>query len=314
MDNVTIHTDGGCRPNPGPGGWGAVLCFEDGRRLELSGAAERTTNNQMEITAATESLRALEKPSRVEIITDSKYVQNGITRWISGWRKKGWLTQSGDPVKNQEFWKALDREISRHVVRWSWTRGHSGDAGNERADALARAAIPSPSLPEGSPGDVHLFCAASLSGKMKTGGYGVVLRFDENRRELGGSLSDASANQMHLVAAVAGLGALTRSSRVHLYTSSDYARDGATRWTPGWKRRGWRTADDRPVRHVELWQQLESLQHQHRVSWHVIRREDGDPPIEMVRAKELSSDQVRAGAAAVSGREPGPAPASGRES
>lgn len=289
MSKVTIYTDGGCSPNPGPGGWGAVICHSDGSVQELSGAQERTTNNQMEITAAIEALRALHDPARIEIITDSKYVQKGITLWLKGWRKKGWITKSGQPVKNQELWQTLDGEIRRHVVTWSWTRGHSGNAGNERADALARAEIPRAPLPTEETDAVHLFCAASFAGKSKLGGYGVILRYQENRKQLSGRSENSSANQMHLLAAIHALEALKRRSKVHLYTTSSYVRDGATRWIPGWRRRDWTTAAGKEVSHRQLWERIDHAQQQHLVSWHVVDRNNG-APAELLDAKRLSAD------------------------
>jgi len=134
---VIIHTDGACSGNPGPGGWGAILEF-NGRTKELFGGVPDTTNNRMELTAAIESLRALKSPCRVEIHTDSEYLQNGITKWIHGWRKNGWKTAARKPVKNADLWQALTELIAKHQVSWHWVRGHSGHDLNERADELAR--------------------------------------------------------------------------------------------------------------------------------------------------------------------------------
>ena len=289
MKPVTIYTDGGCSPNPGPGGWGVVIEYVDGTREELNGAAEQTTNNQMEITAAIRALEALPGPSRVEIITDSKYVQKGITSWLKGWRKKGWLTRDGQPVKNQDLWQALDREIARHVVTWTWTRGHSGNPGNERADALARAALPATELPLDDQQAAHLFCCVSFSGKQRAGGYGVILKHQENRKELSGRVERTSPNRMHLLAAAEALKALKRPMRVHLYTTSSYVRDGATRWIAGWRQRGFLTAAGERVSHRDLWEQIEQLQDRHRVAWHLVDRKRSALP-EINAAKTLSTD------------------------
>ena len=135
-----IYTDGACRGNPGPGGWGAVL-YRDGGVNELSGAESNTTNNRMELTAPVEALRALPDSSQVSLYTDSQYVKNGITVWISNWKRNGWKTSNGKQVKNQDLWQALDQSTQRHVVEWYWVKGHSGEAGNERADELANKAI-----------------------------------------------------------------------------------------------------------------------------------------------------------------------------
>jgi ribonuclease HI len=134
---VTIHTDGACSGNPGPGGWGAILEF-NGREKELCGGAPETTNNRMELTAAIEALAALTRPSTVELHTDSQYLRQGITQWIKSWRRNGWRTSDKKPVKNVELWQALEPLIEAHKVEWRWVRGHAGHDLNERADALAR--------------------------------------------------------------------------------------------------------------------------------------------------------------------------------
>ena len=139
-DAVEIFTDGACRGNPGPGGWGAVLRYGGHERL-LCGASGDTTNNRMELTAAIEALEALRRPCRVRLATDSTYVKNGITRWLPGWKRRGWRTADRRPVKNEDLWRRLERAASPHDVEWVWVRGHAGHEGNEKADALARSAV-----------------------------------------------------------------------------------------------------------------------------------------------------------------------------
>ena len=136
---VEIWTDGGCKPNPGPGGWAAILRFGQTEK-ELSGAAAATTNNRMELTAAAEALEALTKPCTATLHTDSQYVQNGITRWHTGWVRKNWRNAAGDPVANMDLWRRLLAAAAQHDVDWKWVRGHSGDVMNERADVLATQA------------------------------------------------------------------------------------------------------------------------------------------------------------------------------
>lgn len=136
---VEAWTDGGCKPNPGPGGWGAILRWK-GHEKELSGAAAATTNNRMELTAAIAVLEALKRPSRIVIHTDSEYVKNGVTRWVTGWVRNNWRNAAKDPVANMDLWKLLLESQKRHEVEWKWVRGHAGDPMNERADALATAA------------------------------------------------------------------------------------------------------------------------------------------------------------------------------
>jgi ribonuclease HI len=134
---VTIFTDGACSGNPGPGGWGVIM-VSGTHRKELSGGEAATTNNRMELTAAITALEALKGPSRVEVHTDSEYVQKGISAWIHGWKRRGWRTASREPVKNADLWQRLDAAQARHDVHWHWVRGHAGHAENERADELAR--------------------------------------------------------------------------------------------------------------------------------------------------------------------------------
>ena len=137
---VEIYTDGACRGNPGPGGWGVVLEWGDHRRT-LHGGEPETTNNRMELTAAIEALNALKRPCDVLLHTDSKYVMDGIRSWLPNWKKRGWKTASKKPVKNQDLWQALDEAQSRHDVAWKWVKGHSGNDGNEEADRLANLGI-----------------------------------------------------------------------------------------------------------------------------------------------------------------------------
>jgi ribonuclease HI len=133
---VVIYPDGACSGNPGPGGWGAVLRYGDTVK-ELKGGEAQTTNNRMELTAATEALNALNRRCAVELHTDSQYVKNGLTTWIKGWKKNGWRTADKKPVKNMELWQALDEAVQRHTIDWHWVKGHAGDEWNERADQLA---------------------------------------------------------------------------------------------------------------------------------------------------------------------------------
>ncbi len=137
---VEIYTDGACKGNPGPGGWGALMIFGDVEK-ELCGGEKNTTNNRMELMAAIEALAALKRPCQVVLTTDSQYVRKGITEWMTNWKKRGWKTAAKKPVKNADLWKTLDAENSRHQVEWKWVKGHSGHPGNERADDLANKGI-----------------------------------------------------------------------------------------------------------------------------------------------------------------------------
>lgn len=137
---VTIHTDGACRGNPGPGGWGAILEYGDSRKT-LHGGETHTTNNRMELTAVIRALAALKRPCRVTLYSDSIYVLKGITEWMPNWKSRGWKTAAKKPVMNADLWQALDTEVLRHKIDWQWVKGHSGHAGNEEADRLANRGI-----------------------------------------------------------------------------------------------------------------------------------------------------------------------------
>jgi len=140
LKTVVIYTDGACKGNPGPGGWGALLEY-DGRRKELFGGEPHTTNNRMELVAVIRALEALTRESDVAIYTDSQYVKNGIEAWIHGWKRNGWKTSDKKPVKNEDLWRELDQLATRHRISWHWVRGHADNPGNERADELANQGV-----------------------------------------------------------------------------------------------------------------------------------------------------------------------------
>jgi len=140
LKKIKVYTDGACRGNPGPGGWGALLVYE-GNEKTLKGSESNTTNNRMELLAAIEAIRSIKEPCEIELTTDSQYVRKGITEWIAGWKRRGWMTAAKKPVKNKDLWLALDEEVASHSVEWHWVKGHSGHPENERADELANEAI-----------------------------------------------------------------------------------------------------------------------------------------------------------------------------
>ena len=140
MSEVVIYTDGACRGNPGPGGWGALLSYGS-KKKELFGSERETTNNRMELLAAIEALESLKRSCKVNLYTDSQYVRKGILEWMANWKKRGWKTAARKPVKNQDLWISLDKAIERHDIDWHWVKGHSGIEGNEIADSLANKAI-----------------------------------------------------------------------------------------------------------------------------------------------------------------------------
>ena len=289
LPHVEIYTDGGCDPNPGPGGWGAVLVFGV-RTKEISGAEPATTNNRMELTAAINALGALVRPCDVVLHTDSQYLRRGITEWLAAWRSRGWRKANGSPVENQDLWIALSEQEERHRVEWRWVKGHRGNPLNERADQLAREArqrmlaegrgsrddpppTPRQTGRRGKPGDlpqVHILARACTLGVPGPGGYAALLSGaagDGQPEVVSGGWPLTTNNAMELWAVVKGLQALRRRSQVTVHTGSKYVLEGATRWLALWERNGWRTRDGRPVRHREIWEELARAVGDHDVTW-----------------------------------------------
>ena len=289
LPEVEIYTDGACNPNPGPGGWGAVLLTGGGGEpVELSGGEADTTNNRMELTAAIESLAILSEPHRVILFTDSKYLKRGITEWLARWRHSNWQTAARTAVKNRDLWQDLAAKIEHHTVQWRWLKGHADNRWNERADALARGAIRKPPPPVKDHGAIHLFTAVAYQNKTFIGGWGVVLRFRKKVKVLYGHTPSTTGNRMHLKAAVEGLSAIKRPYPIHLYTYSGYLKDGATRWVRQWAATGWRTKEGNPVRHRDLWTRLYRLSKRYEIQWHVADK--SNPPCDMQAAKLLARD------------------------
>lgn len=281
LPEVTIYTDGGADPNPGPGGWGAVLV--SGMQMkEISGADPATTNNRMELTAAISALGLLRKRCRIHLHTDSQYLRRGITEWVEGWRAHGWRKRNGAPVENVDLWQALLRESARHDVDWHWVRGHRGDPLNERADALAtearqalargdhpgRPAVGQTAEEAESLPAVSVYARGCALGVPGPAGYAATVAPEDGEpRVVSGGWESATSNAMELWAAIAGLRTLRERSSVAVYTTSSYVLEGATRWLAAWERRGWRTKDGRPVKNREIWEELARVMGDHDVHW-----------------------------------------------
>jgi len=290
LPRVIIYTDGSCSPNPGPGGWGVVMLPEKGKKRELSGKVAETTNNRMELQAALEALQALPKASEVQIVTDSKYVQNGINKWIVNWRKNNWQTAEKEAVKNRDLWEALDREIKRHDVQWQWVKGHANDLYNERADSLAVAARGRMLLPLLDETSVHVFVGITWRQKLKIGSWAAIFRYQKHFKVIGGVVENSSANRIHIQSACNCLETIKRRLPVHIYTSSSYLKDGAGKWLKGWERNGWHTREGKIVSNKEEWQGLNRILQEFSVEFHVIDKEM--PPCHSQEAKELAGEWV----------------------
>lgn len=284
MTKVQIYTDGGADPNPGAGGWGVVLVHPvSGESHELSGGADDTTNNRMELTAAIEALETLSAASDVELFTDSTYVRQGITKWIRGWRSAGWKRSDGQAVKNVDLWQRLDRAAGRHRIDWRWVKGHAGVAGNERADQLATQEILA--RKNGSsvaPGcEIDGVTSVFLKVTCWPGGglWAVLVRTTDQESRFVGEEHGSSANRLELLAACEGLARLGKTESCQVIGGSEYLRRGSEMWMAGWKQRGWLTAGGAPVKNADLWQRLERLLMEREVSW---------PVVDMLRSPELT--------------------------
>jgi ribonuclease HI len=296
LPQVTIYTDGGADPNPGTGGWAAILLDPvSGKKRELSGGEPRTTNNRMELTAAIRGLEALKQPCKVRLLTDSQYLKKGVTLWLKGWIANGWKRKDGE-LQNADLWRRLSELVQEHQIQWDWVRGHAGDRWNERADELATAAIraqkgppkPQPATPQpAAPPEADVFLRVSCAGRKA--GWAALVRHQGEESVLAEHRPGASSNQLDLLAAAAALERLPPGTSVAVHTVSDYLRNGAAGWIEGWKRRGWKTQEGKPVLNRDLWQRLDAAMAARRVAWPTVKDRDV-PELEAlgVTAKEAA--------------------------
>lgn len=302
LPSITIYTDGACSPNPGPGGWGAVLLRPDRQPEELFGSDPESTNNRMELSAALYALAHLEGPYNVTLYTDSKYLKDGITSWIHNWKKRSWRTASRQPVKNRDLWEALDGELQRHTIKWKWVKGHAENEWNERADALAVCArqgihavkATSADVPQSgkaSVGDdaLSIYTAVTFRPSDKVGSWAVIFNYKGHYRVLGCRSDKATANRLHIEAAATALESLKRSLPVHLYTTSDYLKNGAEKWLGGWRKRQWKNRAGEAISNQDAWQRLAPLLEQYKVIFHLVDKKN-DPPCLYQEAKELARE------------------------
>ncbi len=267
MGKVIIYTDGGADPNPGIGGWAAILRYGEHEKV-LTGNDPKATNNKMELEAAIAALQALKRPSQVEFYTDSQYLRRGITEHIAKWAERGWVHKNGKPIPNASQWRTLWELTKKHQIEWHWVKGHQGDPLNERVDQLARAArlkiTPKIHIDPHIP---RLYLRASCKGNPGPGGWGVVLETNDHTEQLSGAEPRTTNNRMELMAAIEGLLMLPAHSEVQVLTTSDYLYQGATNWINGWRKRGWRKKEDRPIANADLWQALDQLMTQYKIRW-----------------------------------------------
>jgi ribonuclease HI len=310
--HVDIYTDGGCDPNPGPGGWGAIIRW-DNREWVISGNDLETTNNRMELQAAAAALALLVGllgRCQARVHTDSQYLRQGITTWLDGWVERGWHTREGEPVKNQDLWLVLHQLTHAHDVTWRWIRGHSGHPLNEQADRVAtearralqqfdssRATSHKSSAPGGdaSPSKrgpaVEIFVKASCRGTKGLGGWAAILRVGDRTKSLSGSEPATTANAMLIRGATEALRALTKPCRVTIYSDAKYLIAGASLWVRGWQSRGWQTRDGKPVANRAAWEELVEATQPHHVTWSLAQGEK--VAADLTWAAELAAESTR---------------------
>ncbi len=296
---VTIYTDGGADPNPGPGGWAAILIHDaTGRVKELTGGEPYTTNNRMELTAAVRALDALKQACEVRFFTDSQYLKRGVTQWAPKWAENNWRRgrRRSQPVENADLWQTLLALASRHEITWEWVKAHAGDTYNERADWLATHELRRIHAQQrvAAPPDAEVYLAVSVRDGW--GLWAASVRFEGQEQLLTGAEPEATSNQLDILAAAEALSTLPESVRVRVYSLSDYLRNGASRWIKAWKQRGWVTKKGEPVKNRELWERLDEEQSVRQVEWPPVK---DDPAFEFAfedvarRAQEAFEARVR---------------------
>ncbi|MCC6607354.1 MAG: ribonuclease HI [Anaerolineae bacterium] len=264
---VIIYSDGGADPNPGIGGWAAILRFGQHEKV-LKGNDPEATNNRMELTAAIHALQALKRPCEITFYTDSEYLRKGITEWIDEWVAKGWQ-RKGKEIPNVDLWQALWPLVKTHQIEWHWVKGHSGDIYNERVDELARQArleiTPGEEIDQNVP---KLYLRSSCKGNPGPGGWGAVLEQGGDTEQLSGSSPQTTNNRMEITAAIEGLLMLPPGSKVQIFTTSDYLFQGITQWIRGWRKRNWmKQGGEQPVANADLWQALDKLSENYKIRW-----------------------------------------------
>lgn len=287
---VTIYSDGGSDPNPGIGGWGAILIYGEHER-ELSGSNPDATNNRMELTAAIEALRVLKRPCEVDFYVDSQYVRRGITEWIEGWAARNWERKGNKPIQNVDLWKQLWPLSKKHQIEWHWVKGHAGNVYNERVDKLARAArlaiTPKAVVDENAP---RLYVRSSCIGNPGPGGWGVVMEHADDIEQMSGNVVKTTNNRMEVLAAVEAVSLPPAGSAMQIFTTSDYLFQGATKWIHGWRKRGWKKRDGTPIANGDLWQRLDGVMKAANVRW-VNAKGETHPSLDV--AGKLASEAAR---------------------
>lgn len=306
---IEIFTDGGCKPNPGPGGWGVIIrIVEKGQsgsekinEWYLSGNDQQTTNNRMEMQAAIAALgliNGLAIECDVDLYTDSEYLKQGITQWVDGWEKNGWRTKEKDQVKNQLLWQTLMRLVRDQKINWHWLKGHDDHPHNERADQLATKArnaltkrpakTPALQAKNVSWPDVNISVKVSFNASQGTGAWGVVIRMGEHTKNLSKRENGVTSNALLVRGAAEGLWALSKPCNVTIISDADYLIRGGSQWLKGWLARDWHTKDGKPVANQAEWEALLAAMHPHHINWKS-ERPDESPDLSLAGEIAASS-------------------------
>jgi ribonuclease HI len=255
----------------------------------------------MELCAALQALQYLKTPHRITLYSDSKYLKDGISTWIHGWKKRGWLTAAKQPVKNRDLWQAIDEAVQHHEVQWKWVKGHGDNEWNERADALAVAArlrvangeISRENMPppqeQTAPEAVHIYCAITCRPSDEVGSWVALLNYRQHYRVLGKRVQGKTGNRLHIEAAIGALKTLKRPLPVILYTTSGYLKNGAESWLQGWKQRGWKNKDGEQISNREQWQELSGLLDGLPVRFKLVDKKN-TPPCHYQEAKAMARE------------------------
>jgi ribonuclease HI len=265
---VTIYSDGGADPNPGYGGWGAVLIYGKHEK-KIKGNAKDTTNNRMELSAAIGALKTLTRPCEVDFYTDSQYLRRGITEWIEGWAAAN-FKRKGEPIPNSDLWKKLNPLIQPHQITWNWVKGHSGNHYNEIVDKLATEARLEVTPQFGvEPNLPTLFVRGSCRGNPGPGGWAFILTMPNGKVvKKSGTQPSTTNNRMEIEAALQGLESISKDTvQVQVITVSDYLFMGATQWINGWKKRNWVKKGGDAVSNTDLWQRIDQQGQNLNICW-----------------------------------------------
>lgn len=289
--HVTIYSDGGADPNPGIGGWAAILQYGTHEKA-LTGSDPHTTNNRMELQAAIAALSALQRPCQIEFHTDSEYLRQGITQWISKWAANNWQLKGGKAVANSDLWQQLWPLTQTHTITWHWVKGHAGNPLNERVDELARQArlkiTPAAHI---SANAARLYIRASCKGNPGPGGWGVVCEQGDESEQASGAVPETTNNRMELTAAIESLLLLPPGGSAQIFTTSDYLFQGVTQWIHGWRKRNWQKKEGQPVANADLWQALDQLLPNYTVRW-INAKNMPEPSPALAEAAKLASEAI----------------------